>query len=115
MHRHVSAPERHWLPAHNHLLAPHPSCRVCGLVKNLSPDRARKIGYFVNVLSEMRKHRGGKLLSDAQVRLILLELQKVDNFEDDYYVTFQAQKSVFVNAVRKYSSLSPGFVESFLT
>lgn len=112
---HRDSPERHHLPMHNGLIAPHPACRECGYIKNISPDKAKKLGYFANVLAEMKSHRGRKLLSDAQIRLILKELEKVEGFDDDYFMSFTTQKAAFIRAVRKYSSLSPSFVESFLS
>ncbi len=112
---HRDSPERYHLPMHNGIIAPHPACRECGYIKNISPDKAKKLGYFANVLAEMKSHRGRKLLSDAQIRLILKELEKVEGFDDDYFMSFTAQKVAFIRAVRKYSSLSPSFVESFLS
>jgi hypothetical protein len=112
---HRDSHERHYLPAHNGLIAPHPACRECGYIKNISPDKAKKLGYFANVLAEMKNYRGEKLLSDAQIRLILKELEKVEGFDDDYFMTFTTQKAAFIKAVRKYSSLSPSFVKSFLS
>jgi|Deesub1362B_J571_1020462.scaffolds.fasta_scaffold00780_16 hypothetical protein len=113
--KHHDSPERHYLPVHNGLIAPHPACRECGYIKNISPDKAKKLGYFANVLAEMKNYRGEKLLSDAQIRLILKELEKVEGFDDDYFMSFTTQKAAFIKAVRKYSSLSPSFVESFLS
>lgn len=114
MHAHISSHESHWLPAYNGLIAPHPSCRECGIIKNISPDRARGTGYYMNVLSEMKECGREKLFTGVQIRLIANELKKTEDFEDAYYMTFENQKQIFVNGVRKYSNLSAGFIESFL-
>ena len=58
MHQHISSYEKHWMPADNGLLVSHPTCRECGTIKNISPDRAEKLGYFANVLAEMKGVHG---------------------------------------------------------
>ncbi len=84
------------------------------MIKNISCDRAKGIGYYINALSMLKNFGGKKLLSGVQIRLIVNELQKAD-FDDTYSITATAQKWMFINAVRKYSNLSPGFVEAFLS
>ncbi len=116
MHVHVSSRDRAWLPATNGLLAPHPVCRECGAVKNISGDRARGMGYYANVLSEIKKHlesRGGKL-SQAQIRLIMRELESSEYFNDTYTLLGSVQRSMFTRVVQKYTGLSRSFIEAFL-
>ena len=116
-HRHKNSFAKPWLPTvDTGILRPHPYCCECGVVKNVSGDRARKIGYYVNALAAMKRHLGrlGFRVSRAQVRLVLKELEAKREFSDSYYVTGSAQRSIFVEAVRKYLHLSPGYVESFL-
>lgn len=115
-HVHKSSNDRAWLPALNGLLQPHPFCRSCGAVKNISSDRAKGLGYYINVLAEIKRHleaRGGKL-SKAQIRLIIKELEETKDFADTYIMLGSVQRSIFVNAVRKYTELSRSYVESFL-
>jgi hypothetical protein len=97
-------------------LRPHPYCKECGVVKNVSVDKARKIGYYVNALAEIKRRldRLGVKVSRAQTRLVLKELEGKKESSDSYFVTGGAQRSIFVKAVRKYLRLSPGYVESFL-
>jgi len=117
VHFHRSTSDRIWLPIHGSgVLQPHPVCRSCGAVKNISGDRARGLGYYVNVLAEMKRHleqKGGKL-SKAQIRLIVRELERIEDFADTYTMLGSVQKSIFVRVVAKYTRLSRSFVESFL-
>ncbi len=116
MHMHVSSHERAWLPAPNGLLEPHPVCRTCGAVKNISSDRAKDVGYYANVLSEIRRYlesKGGKL-SQAQIRLIMRELESNEHFTDTYTILGSVQRSMFVRVVQRYTGLSRSLIESFL-
>lgn len=111
---HKSSWEKEWLPRFdNSITVPHPYCEKCGAVKNISHDRAKKLGYYENTLHMIKKYlekRGGKL-AEAQIRLITKELQK---FEDIYWMRGSTQRNAFISALMKYANLSPRFVESFL-
>ena len=115
-HIHRSSHDRVWLPTLNGILQPHPLCKRCGAVKNISSDKARGLGYYINALVEIKRHleyKGGKL-SQAQIRLIVKELEGNPDFADTYVMLGSVQKNMFVDVVRKYTGLSRGFVESFL-
>jgi hypothetical protein len=106
-----------WLPRlDNSITVPHPVCGRCGSVKNVTSDRGRGLGYYVNVLYEIKRYlekRRGKL-TEAQIRLITKRLEEVDGFEDVYWIRGSTQKSMFTRAVTEYTGLSCSFVESFL-
>ena len=55
-------------------LKPHPYCIHCGVVKNISPDRAKPLGYYVNELAKMP-------ITKLQMRLIIKELEAL-GFDD---------------------------------
>jgi hypothetical protein len=115
-HQHRSAFERPWLPSlDSGLLRPHPYCADCGAVKNVSSDKARGIGYYLNALAEMKRYleKRGSRLSSAQVRLISMEMEG-RGYADAYSTPGSSQRSAFVEIVRKYTSLSPSFIEGFL-
>ena len=57
---------------------PHTWCVKCGAIKNQSQNHGKKIGYFINALSEMRKRK--LIVSQAQKRLIAQDLKKVFGF-----------------------------------
>ncbi|MFQ6119603.1 MAG: hypothetical protein ACE5KE_06930 [Methanosarcinales archaeon] len=115
-HDHVSCGilDKDWLPYYDvnraiNNLKPHPYCIHCGFVKNISPDRAKKIGYYINALSKMKKY-----LSKVQIRLIVKELESIEDFEDTYWRTGFSQKKIFINIVKKYSNLSEELIQSYL-
>jgi len=102
-----------WLPlldrGEEETLAPHPYCGNCGLVRNIGPDRAKKLGYYVEVLSEVERHlrhehaKGGKhKLTEVQKRLIVKEMQNDDVFNDLYGVMASCQEERFVEILQKY-------------
>ena len=105
--------ERDWLPllkGDNQLtLAPHPYCEKCGLVRNIGPDRPRKLGYYTDVLNALEQHlenehkKGGKhKLIEAQKRLIVKKMQEEELFQDLYGVLASAQEERFIEIVRNY-------------
>lgn len=107
--------ERDWLPLLKEkekcTLAPHPYCERCGLVRNIGPDRPRKLGYYTDVLSELERYlqhehnKGGKhKLIEAQKRLIVKEMQRDELFQDLYGSLASAQEERFIEIVQKYRS-----------
>lgn len=95
---HQSSSDKEWLPSLEGFLRPHPCCRNCGVVKNISYDKAEKTGYYVNVLSEIRRYleKRGFKLSKAQLRIILKELESREGFSDTYWIRGSVQKSIFI-------------------
>lgn len=103
-----------WLPLYKKrrsesVLAPHPYCYKCGVVRNVGPDRAKKVGYYVEVLSEVKRYlknehdKGGKhKLTEAQKRLMVKEMQKDEVFHDLYGNLASAQEDRFVEILQKY-------------
>ncbi len=102
-----------WLPIlkrrEKDVLAPHPYCCTCGLVRNIGPDRARKLGYYIEALSEIErllKHehaKGGRCkLTETQKRLIVKSLEKEDIFKDLYGTMASAQEDRFVEIIQEY-------------
>ncbi|HIE31984.1 MAG TPA: hypothetical protein EYP67_06350 [Methanosarcinales archaeon] len=105
-----------WLPFEieglNKGLKPHPYCVRCGIVKNISSDRARNIGYYINVLARMGRRTG--CVTNVQMRLIVKELEGIDGFADIYSTTGNAQKNLFMDVVKKYCNLSEHLISSML-
>ena len=104
--RHVTTLTKAWLPIGNGILKLHPHCEVCGNVKNVSSDKGKKTGFFANVLARIRRDlkKKGCKISDAQIRLILMELDRLD-FGDTFSITYSAQNEVFAEVVSKYTGL----------
>jgi len=107
--------ERGWLPIDSEVAntVRHPHCKHCGTVRNLFGDSAVGMGYFMNVLSSM-KRRGGKVIADSQIRLISKKLMSMDDFEDRYWMRRSIQEEVFINTVSKYCNFSQNYIKSFL-
>ena len=101
----------------------HPYCAKCGTIKNITSDHAKAMGYYINILAEMRKtlileNKKGKgmigKLTDSQLRLIVKELLEMGDFEDKYWRTKSSQKKIFINVMRKYRpDLPKHFIEKF--
>ncbi|MFP4000841.1 MAG: hypothetical protein ACLFSM_04460 [Thermoplasmata archaeon] len=90
-------------------LSLHPYCEDCGLVRNIGPDRPRKLGYYVDKLSELERYlekeasKGDKSkLTEVHKRLIVKEMEDEEVFTDLYGVLATTQEKKFVNIVKKY-------------
>ena len=70
MHQHQSCGrgEEIWFPVEGIGLIPHPWCIKCGVVKNISDDKAKRLGYWINVLSDIVNNFK---LTKVQQRLII--------------------------------------------
>jgi hypothetical protein len=91
-----------WLPyefrGHAKGLKSHPYCVVCGAVKNISSDRAKPLGYYMNVLSHLR-------ITKVQTRLIAKDMEEIGDFDDAFSISSFLQEQNFINIVKKYSGL----------
>ncbi|MGQ9583427.1 MAG: hypothetical protein ACUVV6_07950 [Thermoplasmatota archaeon] len=80
-----------------------PYCRKCGALKNLSSDKAKLLGWFTNLLRVVNHNVAlshGKI-TQAQQRLIISEIERVEDFEDRYQMTRSAQLDIFFVAIHK--------------
>ena len=97
-HESCGVTENIWLPykyeGRSRGLKPHPYCIHCGMVKNISPDRAKPMGYYTNMLARMS-------ITKVQMRLIVKELECIC-FDDPYSLTRSDQEKVFNQVVQKY-------------
>ncbi len=105
--------ENDWLPLlqgeKKLTLSPHPYCDKCGLVRNVGPDRPRKLGFYVDKLSELERYleeedsKGGKTkLTEAQKRLIVKKMEDEEVFNDLYGVLASTQEEKFVEIVKDF-------------
>jgi hypothetical protein len=111
---HNQVHEKFWLPSIKGLSIAHPSCSDCGYIKNISNTKPKGIGYFINILSEMKEFRGEKQLRDVQIRLIINQLRNIEDFEDGFHMTFTIQKSIFTSIIQKYSTINVRYIERYL-
>lgn len=113
-HKSCEYDKRVWLPLHNNRgsdLALHPWCEECGLVKNISDDRPRGIGYWMNVLSRIVNRFS---ITQCQKRLVVKRLDAYECFDDMYGITGSTQKEIFVKIVKNYCSLHEKSIDPFI-
>ncbi|MGQ0534484.1 MAG: hypothetical protein ACT4PT_00220 [Methanobacteriota archaeon] len=70
-----------WLPVQDlNVLAPHPFCVDCGLVKPIGKARAVDLGGLANLLSRMERELRaiGLKVTEAQRRLLMKRLEALD-------------------------------------
>jgi len=91
-------------------LKPHPYCSECGAIKNLSPERPREIGYYMNVLVALGKDYR---IAQVQKRLVALEMQKLE-LDDTYSLDRHQQEELFIDIVRKYVNVPEVRLRSLL-
>jgi len=90
----------------------HPYCIFCGSIKNISDDRPKKLGHWINILSKISKEYK---ISKIQKRLVIKELGKNDYFDDFYSITGSEQKEIFVKTIRKYCKISEETIYSYIS
>jgi len=97
-HKSCGAAEKVWLSyefeGRSRGLKPHSYCIHCGVIKNISSDRAKPLGYYTNILARMP-------ITKIQMRLIIKDLEARD-FDDVYSMTGSEQEKVFSSVVQKY-------------
>src|SRR5574340_1093533 len=94
-HKSCRRKDKVWLPYFSreieYGLKSHPYCIHCGAVRNISSDMPKKIGYYINILAKIRKDFH---ISEAQIRLIINELNSREDFADPYWTTGLAQEKM---------------------
>ena len=102
-----------WFPTNSSLHAEvrkHPWCKHCGVLKNISDDQPKKMGYWTNILARIRSEFQ---LTHVQTRLISVSLKNHDAFNDLYGNSFTSQKEVFSEMVTKYTKCSKKELEDW--
>lgn len=101
-HKSCGSSEKVWLP---HIyrgmdcgLKPHPYCAECGLIKSLSSDKPRKIGFYINLVAVLGEHLK---VTQVQMRLISMALENA-GLDDTYGMDRYQQETLFTQIVRKY-------------
>jgi hypothetical protein len=124
-HKNCNRDQRIWLPEtmtsleeartasgnHRSDVLLHHWCVHCGCVQNISDDRPKKIGYWINILSQIERQRP---ITQCQKRLIIKSLESNEFFEDMYATTGSAQRRVFVKIVQNYCKLGEHTIDSFI-
>jgi hypothetical protein len=106
--------EKIWLPYKYHDrergLKPHLYCTKCGLVKNASPDKPRRMGYYINIMAAMSKEIK---VTKVQMRLISIELER-RGIDDVYGIDRSNQEEIFIEVMRRYINVSEQTIRKFL-
>jgi hypothetical protein len=116
-HVECGSTEKVWLPyiirEQPKGLKPHPFCIRCGMVKNIGSDKAMGRGYFINVISQVEKYL--KIPgSTVRMRLVVKELEKIEEFEDSFSMSKYNQEKIFLNIIKKYYQISDETIQRFL-
>ena len=126
---HTPAPptERIWMDVYldqDGRLAKHDWCLDTGIIKNQGGEVAKPKGFYITVLNKMKyileKELGHKRdspkISQAQISLILKDLDKVDGFYDKWWRTESSQLETFINVVQhRRPDLSKRFIIDAVT
>ena len=110
---HTPAPpsERIWMDVYldqDGRLAKHDWCLDTGIIKNQGGEVAKPKGFYITILNKMKyvleKELGRKKdapkISQAQISLILKDLDKVDGFYDKWWRTESSQLETFIKIVQ---------------
>ena len=82
-------------------LKPHSYCTKCGLVKSVSSEKTRRSGYYINLVSNLKKCYN---VTQIQMRMISKELEN-EITDDTYGLDRFMQDKLFIKIVKKYISL----------
>jgi hypothetical protein len=109
--------EKVWLPymvrEHQMGLRSHPFCIRCGMIKNIGSDKAKGEGYFINVISKIEKYL--KIPgSTVRMRLVIKELEKIEDFDDSFSMSKYNQEKVFISTIKKYYQIPDRTIQQFL-
>ena len=113
-HKSCGRDKRVWLTEDDYLGSDvnlHPWCVYCGVVKNISDDKAHKLGYWHNILSSIANCYS---LKQVQKRLISKELDSHDCFNDTYGISGFLQKELFKKIVKKYCNIDARNIDSLI-
>ena len=126
---HTPAPpsERIWMDVYldqDGRLAKHDWCLDTGIIKNQGGEVAKPKGFYITILNKMKyvleKELGRKKdapkISQAQISLILKDLDKVDGFYDKWWRTESSQLETFIKIVQnRRPDLSKRFIIDAVT
>ena len=129
LNEHNPAPpsERIWMPVYqdeDNKLAKHDWCLDTGIIKNQGGEVAKPKGFYITILNKMKyvleKELGRKKdspkISQAQISLILKDLDKVDGFYDKWWRTESSQLETFIKIVQnRRPDLSKRFIIDTVT
>lgn len=81
----------------------HPYCTLCGVVKNISDDQSKGIGYWMNKLALISSQLD---LTQCQKRRIAKDLERHEYLHDTFGAFGSGQQEVFLKIVSKHCDIS---------
>jgi len=106
--------EKVWLPTkykgRDRGLRPHLYCIKCGMIKTVSSDKPRDVGYYINVVARLSE---SFRITKIQMRLIVHEFERI-GLNDHYGLDRHTQEKLFVELVRKYVNVPEEIVTSYI-
>ena len=126
---HTPAPpsEKIWMDVYldqDGRVAKHDWCLDTGIIKNQGGEVAKPKGFYITIFNKMKyileKDLGHKVdspkISQAQISLILKDLDKVDGFYDKWWRTESSQLESFITVVQnRRPDLSKRFIIDAVT
>lgn len=114
VHKISGSREKIWLPHYYEGrirgLKPHPYCKECGLVKNLSSDKPHSLGFFMNVIAELGKRHK---ITQVQTRLIAREMEK-HSMDDAFGIDRRQQENLFIEITTRILNVPARTVSQLL-
>ena len=113
-HKISGSREKIWLPYYfegrERGLKPHPYCTECGLIKNLSSEKPRSLGYFMNMIAELGCRYK---IAKVQIRLIALEMERLQ-MDDKFGMDRKQQEDLFVEITTRILNIPARIVYELL-
>lgn len=86
-------------------MRPHTYCMACGKVKTLAGPSAKGLGFYLSGLATLRSYlersASREKMTESQGRLVATALLAVQEFEDPYALSLEAQRTLYVDAVQR--------------
>ena len=105
-----------WLPTSGSgILAPHPFCEDCGLIKIVGTNRGLDMGGLMNLISKLyrRLRDAGVHATEAQKRVVVKNLEAA-KAHDDFGLSRRHQNHLVSRIVGECLGVRPSVVESYL-
>jgi len=81
----------------------HLYCTNCGVIQNITEDRPKAVGYWMNKLGSLSVELG---LTQCQKRLIAKDIEMNSYFHDTFSSYGSSQKKMFIHIISSYCDTS---------
>lgn len=95
-------------------------CKKCGRLKYTGSAFAREMGYYVNLLNEVKRKMDllyrrkiiKRRMTKTQVQTIIRDLMNDDDFRDNFSNQSFSQYDLFKSTVKKYTNIDDCIIDS---